>query len=83
MSVSIALFLVGSDEEPQWAARCSESGIPYKVPGFEKDCCKDGHDSPEEAAAHGSTLAAIWIARQVRNLEPPAVGALALGKRAA
>lgn len=81
-AVIIALFVDGSDEEPRWAARCKEDGTPYRMPGFQEDCCKDGHDSPEEAAAHGAARAAIWLAQQVRNLQPPAVGALALGKRA-
>jgi hypothetical protein len=41
-------------------------------------CCESGHASPEEAAAHGSVLAAQLLSAWARTLRPPALGGLLL-----
>ena len=47
-------------------------------------CCNEGHNSPEDAAAHGALIAAQALAAYARSLRPPAIGALILaGKSAA
>lgn len=74
MTVSIALMLIGTDEEPRWAA--------YILQGKSRaqDCCEAGHQTPEEAASHGAALAATWLSRYARSLTPPACGAVAIQK---
>ena len=83
MTVSIGLILTGSDEEPRWASRVTRSDLHPHARGAGRDCCAGGHDEPEEAAAHGALLAAAWLGRDARSLQPPAIGALALAKRTA
>ena len=82
MGVSIALLLLGGDEVPRWAARVTDDTRPPCARGAVRDCC-EGHGTPEEAAAHGALLAAMLLVRDARSLEPPAIGALALARRAA
>ena len=74
MQVSLALALIGTDEQPRWVA--------YVLQGQRRaqDCCEAGHLTPEEAASHGGALAATWLSRHARSLAPPACGALAIQK---
>lgn len=43
-----------------------------------RECCPDGHASPEDAAAHGALLAAQAMSTWARSLREPAAGALVL-----
>jgi len=77
MGVSLALMLIGSDDEPRWACevRSGSSSAPHW-----SYCCPDGHFTPETAAGHGAELAAARLCRAARALKPPMAGALAIQK---
>jgi hypothetical protein len=74
-SVAVTLAIAGSDEDPRWTADV-RSGSTWHY------CCQGGHASPEGAAAHGATQAALLLSQWARSLRPPACGALALQKAA-
>ena len=81
MQVHLTLYLIGSDDEPRWAADVRASGHVTRHSDGQY-CCGQGHTTPEEAASHGSALAATWLSSYARSLKPPACGALALQKAA-
>ena len=81
MGVTLSLAIVGTDEDPRWAAF-----VKYSDTGMRRDgrfCCDDGHWTPEAAAAHGLEISAAVLVAEVRSLQPPAIGALALARAAA
>lgn len=70
MTVTLALNVVGTDDDPRWVTRLPSS-----------DCCEDGHYTPEAAAAHGSELAAVALARDARQqAQLGTIGAAAIAK---
>jgi hypothetical protein len=77
MTVSLALMLTGTDDEPRWAVdiRPGSGSAPRW-----NHCCEAGHYTPEAATAHGAELAAALMNRHARVLQPPACGALAIQK---
>jgi hypothetical protein len=77
MNVSLTLMLLGTDEEPRWAADARPYGP--SAPKWNR-CCAEGHYTPEAAAQHGAELAAMLLVREARNLEPGTAGAIAIGK---
>ena len=77
MTVSLALRLIGTDDEPRWVVDVRPGG--ENAPRW-NSCCADGHFTPEAATAHGSELAANILNRYVRTLQPPACGAVAIQK---
>lgn len=78
MTVSLSLMLLGTDDEPRWAA----STRPFLSPDARAGtgCCAEGHYTPEAAAQHGAELAAMFLAREIRSLEPETAGAKAIRK---
>ena len=77
MTVSLSLSVIGTDEEPRWAAEVRPGS---RKAGNWQWCCEEGHFTPEAAAAHGADLAARWLGQYARSLQPPACGALAIAK---
>jgi hypothetical protein len=77
MNVSLALMLLGTDEDPRWVAdvrRGSPSAARWNR------CCEEGHYTPEAAAQHGAELAAMMLVREARHLAPDTAGAMAIRK---
>ena len=76
MTVSLSLMLIGTEDDPRWVTDMrSGSWSPRWT-----YCCEEGHYTPESAAAHGAELSAAAMVREVRNLQPPACGAVAIAK---
>lgn len=77
MTVSMALTLIGSDDEPRWV---TDIRLGSSSAASWNRCCEQGHHTPEAATGHGSELAAALLNRYVRALQPPMAGALAIRK---
>jgi hypothetical protein len=75
MNVSLALGIIGTDDEPRWTC-----AVRARAPLDTPHCCQDGHWTPEAAAAHGGEIAALILARDARQQEPGTAGALAIAK---
>lgn len=78
MAVSLSLMLLGTEDEPRWAASTSPFLSPDRRAGT--GCCAEGHCTPEAAARHGADLAAASLAREARSLRPETAGAAAIRK---
>jgi hypothetical protein len=77
MSVSLALMLLGTDDDPRWVADARPGGL--SAPRWNR-CCEEGHYTPEAAAQHGAELAAGLLVREARSLAPETAGAAAIRK---
>jgi hypothetical protein len=73
--ISLALGLIGTDDEPRWVTEVRPGGGSSPHWNY---CCEDGHWTPEAAAAHGAELGASLLGRDARNQEPGTAGALAI-----
>lgn len=78
MSVRLALMLLGTDDDPRWAASTNPFLSPDRRAGT--GCCAEGHYTPEAAAQHGADLAAAFLVREIRSLGPETAGAKAIRK---
>ena len=75
MTVSLALGIIGTDDDPRWiAAVRADSSLDTPR------CCQEGHYSPEAAGGHGGEIAALMLARHARQQEAGTAGALAIEK---
>lgn len=77
MTVTLALAVTGTDDEPRWAVMVQPTTYS---PSSRRYCCEAGHWTPEAAAAHGSELAAAMLARDARQQSPAPAGGLAIAK---
>lgn len=75
MDISLALMLIGTDDEPRWVADARPYGP--SAPRWNR-CCEQGHYTPEAAAAHGAELAAAMLVHDARSAPPDAAGTLAI-----
>jgi hypothetical protein len=71
-------MLIGTDDDPRWAASTNPCLSPDRLAGT--GCCAEGHYTPEAAAQHGAELVAAFLAREIRGLSPETAGAKAIRK---